>query len=273
MSRAFLVVGLVLSVAVHVWVLSIPRGMTLREIAAPIIVPVVETKLAELLRPEPKPQVEVEKVAAAEPVPEPEPKQPEPAPEPEAKPEPAQVPEPPHPELVKVAEPPEASVEEPGDFAGGDAERPAPQLRIDWGSDEEARAILDAGGMVLAVLDADGANPVITQQVFREETGWQRRPYQPGQTKLFSNRLRIVDHVPAFDAVCREVGLRSGERLAVVVPMRVERVLESAQMEAAFSRGLTMATIENFAGRFTLEGGRVAFVITHVGAIAGSVSP
>ena len=51
----------------------------------------------------------------------------------------------------------------------------------------------------------------------------------------------------------------------MAVPTHVERVLESAQLQAAFSRGLVMQQIDNFAGRFTLREGRLAFDITHVG--------
>ncbi len=290
MSRTLLIVGLILSIAVHAWLLSALSGMTVREVEPPFIVPAVQAQIAALLREapqppqpqeqEPQPQeqdpTQQEPPPPPEPDPEPEPaSQAEPQPAPQAEPEPQPVPEPeaPRSELVKVFEPPKSSVMTPGDSPGDFEGSKAPELRIDWGSDEQARAILDAGGMVLAVLDSDGASPVISQQVVREETGWQRRSYQPAQTTLFSNRLRIVDRVPAFGDVRRQVGLRPGERLAVVVPLRVERVLESAQLEAAFNRNLTMAGIDNFAGRFTLDGGRLSFVITHVGAIAGSVSP
>ena len=90
---------------------------------------------------------------------------------------------------------------------------------------------------------------------------------------MYSNRLRVVDRVPAFATVLETVRLGAQERLAVLIPMRVERVLESAQMKAAFGRGLVMKQIDNFAGRFTMRDGALAFDITHVGEIPRSATP
>ena len=170
------------------------------------------------------------------------------------------------PDLEKVAEAQNAQQPDPGDFAGATRTTGPPQLRIDWGTDDQALDMLDAGQMVLVVLDREGDRIVIGQQVVFEDDAWRRRVYRPAGTTQYSNRLRIVHEVPAFDAARVAVRLRGEERLAVLLPMRVERTLESAQLEAAYNRGLVMNEIDNFAGQFTLRDGALAFDITHIGA-------
>ncbi len=255
MSRSTFIVGLVISVALHVWLMRIP--------AAPValgpptmIVGVVETELAEFLEP-----------AMAEPsIPDPEP---DPRPEPVAQelpPEPDPPVEEPLPNLTKVAEAPPTQAPDPGDFAGATKANGPPELRIDWGTGDQALDTLDAGDMILVVLDRDGDRVVIGQKVVYDAGVWRRSPYQPVGATRYSNRLRIVDQVPAFDAANAAVKLRGEERLAVLLPMRVERTLASAQMEAAYNSGLVMKEIDNFAGRFTLRDGALVFDITHIGA-------
>jgi hypothetical protein len=253
MSRSTFIVGLIISVALHVWLMRIPAG----PVALPLptmIVPVVETELAQLDEPDPS-------------IPEPAP---DPIPEPVAKQPPAPEPEPPVeeplPELTRVAEAPPTQTPEPGDFAGATNAKGPPELRIDWGTGDQALDTLDAGNMILVVLDREGGNVVIGQKVVYDAGVWRRRPYQPVGATQYSNRLRIVDQVPAFGGANAAVNLRGEERLAVLLPMRVERTLASAQMEAAYNNGLVMNEIDNFAGRFTLRDGALAFDITHIGA-------
>ena len=50
------------------------------------------------------------------------------------------------------------------------------------------------------------------------------------------------------------------------MPGPVERLLESAQLRAAFERGLSIDGIRNVAGRFTLRGSDLAFEVTFVQA-------
>jgi hypothetical protein len=248
-SRVALVFGLALSLAVHVWLLRLPARP--HPLLPPPVIPIVETELA-----------------MAEPPPEPEPVV-EPEPEPEAEPEPEPLPPP----MEKVAEAPDTETETPGSYAGKtDGER-EPELRINWGTPDEAHKALQAGDMVIVVLETGPDGPVIGQQVDRHEGSWQRRPYQPRGATVYSNRLRIVDQVPAFGIVCDAVGLGLHERLAVLVPMRVERVLESAQMAAAYRTGLALGQIDSFAGRFTLDDGKLDFNITHVGRSERSATP
>jgi len=239
MSRSTFIVGLVVSVAFHVWLMRIPAG----PVALPpptMIVPVVETELAELVEP-------------AKPLP-----VPDPMPEPVA--------QEPLPDLTKVAEAPPTQTSDPGDIAGATKAKGPPELRIDWGTGDQALDTLDAGDMILVVLDREGDRVVIGQKVVYDAGVWRRSPYQPAGTTQYSNRLRIVDQVPAFDAANAAVNLHGQERLAVLLPMRVERTLASAQMEAAYNSGLVMKEIDNFAGRFTLRDGALAFDITHIGA-------
>jgi len=253
MSRNTFIVGLVISVALHVWLMRIPAG----PVALPqttIVVPIVETELARLDKTEPSiPEPAVD--------PKPEPIAQEPTP-----PEPEPPVEEPLPELTKVAEAPPTQSPDPGDFAGATKAKGPPELRIDWGTGDQALDTLDAGDMILVVLDREGDTVVIGQKVVYDAGVWRRRPYQPYGATRYSNRLRIVDGVPAFGGANAAVNLRGDERLAVLLPMRVERTLASAQMEAAYNNGLVMNEIDNFAGRFTMRDGALAFDITHIGA-------
>lgn len=266
MSRFLFLMGLLVSAALHVWLLQIPAHDP-PALPPIVVVPVVETELAAI-----KPKPEPVEIAQAEP-----PQQPvaePPPPEPKPEPEPPQ-PETPQPKLVKVAEPEPTAVKEQGDMAGvadDDPDARDPELRIDWGTRSEALAALDASGMLIVVLNGHRPQPVIKQQIEEHEGAWRRRPYQPAGAVMYSNRLRIVDHVPAFDEVRSTAGLGPDERLAVLVPMKVERVLESAKMRAAFDHGLAMRQIDNFAGRFSLRDGALDFDITHVGQAGRSAT-
>ncbi len=273
MSRGAFILGLLLSVAIHAWLVLLPGGTATRPVAPHIVVPVVETELARFdqAQPEPEPEPEPPAPEAPQPAPEPVDEVPPPEPEPEPQPTPQPVPEPATPveprlKLVKVAEPDATPQQEPGDFAGRPEGRHSPELRINWGSGKQALGAIEAGGMILVVLDGAGGGAVIREQVENDEEIWRRTSYPSTATTRYSNRLRIVDHVPAFDDVRRAIKLRGEERLAVLLPLHVERVLESAQMQAAYKRGLIMNEIDNFAGRFTLRDGALAFDITHVGA-------
>jgi hypothetical protein len=175
--------------------------------------------------------------------------------------------------MQKMAEPPKALAESAGDFTGDAEGSREPQLRIDWGSAQEALSTLDAGQMVVVVLgDAEGG-PVVTQELEAADGSWRRRSFQARGTTQYSNRLRIVDQVPAFSPMRSAAGLGAGERLAVLVPAHVERMLGAAQLRAAFDRGLAMRQIEDFAGRFAMRHGRLEFDVTHVGSANRSATP
>ena len=247
MSRGVLIFGFLLSLAIHAWLLMLPARGAAK--VPTVVIPVVETELARVELP-PEPWVE------------------RPEPEPEPEPEPA-----PRPPMKKVAETDKSDSDTPGDLAGDPEGRRSPSLRINWGTPEQALASLEAGEMIIVILGGGEPGPPITQQVSRDDGAWRRRPYRPAGATMYSNRLRIVDHVPAFEEVRRAIELRADERLAVLVPMRVERVLESAQTEAAIRHNVSIEQVENFAGRFSLNGGTLAFDVTHVGETPRSAMP
>ena len=272
MSRGALVVGLVVSLGAHAWVLLSGPDLTLRtHMEATEVVGVVE------LPPE-RPEVDQDVPEPAPPLPaldppsvaQSEPEPPGPAPsdsiqDPPETPKERELPQAPNAGLREMAKVPSSPVREPGDLRGVEDAPKSPALRIDWGLRAQALSVLDAGDMQLAVLNSDASRPVITHQIQRRGDTWRRSPYRPSQS-LYSNRLRVVDDVPAFQAVRQGAGLIPRERLVVLVPTKVERMLESAQLAAAFSRGLPMDQIRDFGGCFTVEGQNLAFKITHVRA-------
>lgn len=283
MSRVAFIFGLLASVALHVWLLSLP-GSLQQEIQR-LQIPIIETELA-MLEPPPEAARPPEPEATPEPprppvAPEPEPPAPEPpAPEPPKpappeEPPPPQPPQqaPPQPPMQKMAEPPKALAESTGDFAGSTEGSREPELRIDWGSAQEALSVLEAGQMVVVVLRKDEGGPVITQELEAADGSWRRRTFRPRGPTRYSNRLRIVDQVPAFSPLRSAAGLGAGELLAVLVPTQVEHMLGAAQLRAAFDRGLTMRQIDNLAGRFAMRQGRLDFDVTHVGSINRNATP
>jgi len=274
MTRGPFLVGLFLSTLAHLCLLIPGAGRPQR---SEEIVDVIETELAAL---EP-PAIEVADLAKEElptegsepapPVPSPVGPSPSALPRSPADPQPMPLPRevpanaPPAPALERVAGPIESSREEPGDLAGDRDGQPAPELRIDWGTAPRALRILKAGQMKLVVLrdGTDSAEPIIGETVENLDGTWQRRSFA-STALLFSNNLRIVDGVPAFERIGVAIGLRGPERLAVLVPRAVERLLQSAQLEAAFRRGLALTQVRSFGGRFTVTDGALGFEITRV---------
>ena len=256
MSRGALIIGLIVSTVLHLWLLRADpsKGHTdepLAKATEPVqIVPVVE-----LPEPEPAPQPE-----RAEPVMEARPQSP-PVPEP---PPVRHQPMPPAPlvpaPVNKNSVTQRSSVTEQGDFAGAPEGRQSPVLRINWGSPSEALAVLQAGRMKLVLLEGGS----IRHQVDRRDHAWKIAPYRPEAQTTYSNHLRIVDEVPAFADVVSNIVLAPRQRLAVLLPVSTEQHLQSAQMRAAFERGLTMNEVRNFAGHFVLKGKELAFDVTHV---------
>ncbi len=299
MSRRAFLIGLLISALLHFSLLrcSGPTPAANNDAEAPLIAKVMETELPEPEQPEqqqPKQPKQPEKPAQPEqeapPPPEPatpeqEPPTPEPAPQPDS-PEPPAAPEPPEPtapekpaepepapesaDLERIAEAePAASMESEGDFRGRvDApERPpAPELRIDWGSESVAIETLRTGDMKLAILKDAEPRPIITSEARRDDDRWTRTPYRGGVRTRYSNRLRVVDNVPAFQRARRDLDLSADERLVVLVPTSVERMLESEQLATVFQRGLDLQDVRRFGGRFTLERSNLGFEITRLEA-------
>jgi hypothetical protein len=272
MSRGPFVIAMVLSFAVHGALLALPGnpGPDPPPSPPPEMVAVMDILPAAPTpppAPEPNPVPQPESAPEPVPVPLPAPKpapQPEPAPAPEPEPQPAPRP-PPTPHPTPTTPDSRSDLPADGDLAGTPDGRHAPDLRIDWGPSAHALATLDTGRMQVVVI-ADGADGVrIVDALQREGASWRRDAFTPGFTpNRFSNQLRVVDDVPAFDVMRRQSELANRERLAVLVPAEVERMLTSARIKAAFERGLSMQEIRGFAGRFTLSDDDLAFEVTHV---------
>lgn len=187
----------------------------------------------------------------------------EPAPV-ESTPEPTPTPQP---DLARMAEETSSEIESRGDLAGrteASDRAPSPELRIDWGDETTALTVMDAGGMKLAVLSVAGDGPNIVGEARRDERGWRRDRFRGDMRVRYSNRLRVVDEVPAFDAARRQVNLSSDEMLVVLVPTGVERMMESATLSAIFQRGLDMESVRRLGGRFTVEPSGLEFKVTRV---------
>ena len=277
MSKSALFLGLILSAALHVWLLMLPSSSNA---AAPaptpppkqmIPIPVVAAP------PTPEPPAPAPSVEEPQPQPlpesAPEPEQPmeiaaaapeQPAPPPTPTPAPEPMPEPePTPTLVEATPPVKNDATARGDLAGTPKGREAPVIRIDWGTESDALRVLDAGGMRIVVLEGPDHALRVTGALERQPQGWiNGAPVPAGR---FSSRLRIVDEVPAFGGVRREAGVQRPQRLAVLVPPAIEHKLESAQLEAVFRAGLTLEQIRHVAGRFTLEEGVLGFQVVSLG--------
>jgi hypothetical protein len=159
-----------------------------------------------------------------------------------------------------------SSIESPGDFAGDTRGLVRPTLRIDWGTPAHAQTTLRTGRMQLVILHGRGPTLAITHELEDEDDTWRRRAYQPSLgTTRFSNRLRIVDDVPAFRNIRAAARLDGRERLAVLVPVPIETLFETGQLEAAIRHGLALEEISSIAGRFTVDrAGVLAFEVTDV---------
>lgn len=296
MSRGAFVTGLMISGLLHFSLLraSMPTATNPAAQQPPLRAPVRETELAKLPEPPPPPeetalpqepkqpvdppaQAPAEPQKVAEVPPPPPPLEPEPAPEPSPSvPEPERVETaldspPPEPELTKMVEmdapAPEELAQSRGDVAGRQdvpPRPPAPELRVDWGDEQTAVETLRVGKMKLAVLRSASPRPVISSQANLTENRWRREAYRPEITVRYSNRLRVVDDVPAFQRVRRELDLQHDERLVVLLPTEVERMLQSAELAAAFERGMDMESVSRFGGRFTTQGSALSFEITRV---------
>ncbi len=260
MSRSIFIFGLIVSAALHAAALWWPH-----EQADDVEKQVAETPRVQVL-PMPMPVAERQDRV------------------PERKPEPAARPDPPR-ERERAEPQRRESVQQPlpprrtsptlaepadrGDFAGTSDAQPRPALRIDWGSPKEARQVLQDGGMRLVVIDAPSSGVMIVSQLEWVETRWQVRPYVPAVGPAYSNRLRIVDDVPAFAAAVRAARLGSGQRLAVLVPDKIEHMLDAAQLAAAYRHGVGLAEVRNFGGSFEQAGRGLAFRITRIQTRSG----
>ncbi|MCH2134244.1 MAG: hypothetical protein MK116_10880 [Phycisphaerales bacterium] len=253
MSRPAIIIGLVLAIGLH-WALLRPTSDTSSSNA-----PAVAARIAMRELPEPAP-TETEPAPAS---------QDAPAPPPVATPTPT-VPAPPAPRppdpveqastaapLARTATPQRNTLEQRGDFSGDRTGTARPSLRIDWGTAQQARSIVEAADMRLVLLGATGG---ITGEVASADGGWHRLEEAPSDLSGYSNRVRIVDSTPAF---ARASSLRTGgERLAVLLPVALEHSLRTQQIRVAAEAGVESSRIRAFYGRFRIDAGRVDFAIS-----------
>ena len=78
------------------------------------------------------------------------------------------------------------------------------------------------------------------------------------------NSLRIVDNVPAFAAIKNSLKIPSSDHLAVLVPVNIERIIESAKITEVSRRSLSLRDVKVLGGRFNVADGKVIFIIEKV---------
>ena len=247
MSRIGLLLGLILSLVLHAALL----GFTGQEPVSTATLAPPTVEVVALPAPEPQPTK-----APLKPTPQPTTR---PDPKPQAKPKPAATPA--APRLTEVAKQTRSSVKQRGDFAGSSQGEHQPRLRIDWGNPAQARQTLSAGGMKLVVFQPGEG---FKREVVYAGGAWRSQNPQLSASNRYTNRLRIVDGVPAFAAAKRAAQLRGGERLAVLLPEALEHELRTQQLAAASKRGLTESQIAAYGGRFVPAGSGLRLQITHV---------
>jgi hypothetical protein len=280
MSKSMLLLGLLASVAGHgVLVWLEPARATSAESAEPLRVamatmpveepeaiedvPAVEETPAEpTVAPEPEPQEPPKPEPEPEPEPEPTPT-PEPAPAPVATPEP--LPEPIAPETpveaitpaTTPAEPLEAPSPTKADLpsTGGRylAHRDgvvAPALRLEWGDEDDAMAIVGRAALPVVVVGRDG---IVREQLERDARGaWARVPFK--SSAGLSARVRVVDGTPAFRNATALAN--AGERIAVMLTTSLERQIDLATRQAASRLSIPYEALVTISGRLAIGGDR-----------------
>ncbi len=265
MSRPMFMLGLIVSIAAHGWLLWGPGFSGEEAVAAAtqaverrLIVDVVVAPPAPPKPPAPPETVAEPTVPAASPVKASAPAAAEPQPAPKPVAPPAAPPAPPAPTLARTHRPAPAA-NEGGDFSGRtDAARRA-AVRIDWGTTADAMEVLAAGGMKLVILQPDHS---FATELTPVAGAWRERPFETVAGVRYSNGLRVVDRVAAFGGA--GAGLNVEQRLAVLIPVDVEQQMQAAQYQAAARKGLTLAQVRTFGGRFAVAAAGVRFHVTRI---------
>jgi hypothetical protein len=133
-----------------------------------------------------------------------------------------------------------------------------PVARIAWGDADAAMRTMSIGRMALVIVD----NDLKVVSSIDGSTGEWVRAGLPAQMSTFSNRVRVVDHVSAFAAFARFC--QPNEHLAVLVPIGLERRIESAMDRAARSEGLSRRQVAACYGRLEPRHGALDFAIDRV---------
>ena len=245
MSKMGLILGLVVTVLVHGWLLLGPVASAVtaempKEVAMVDVMKMPQPKEQPVAKQKPKKQQE------------------KPVEKKQVKVEPPKVTAP---KLVESNKSRVAKEQPKGDFAGKSDGIVDPVVRINWPDTDSAIALLKSSGMKLVIYEQDGS---VTNQVLFEDGSFSIATLQIKPSESYSDNLRIVDRVPAFAAIKKSLMLSATRRLAVLVPVDIEQMVESAKISEASRRGLSMKDIKVLGGRFDLASGRVRFVIDKI---------
>lgn len=152
-----------------------------------------------------------------------------------------------------------------GDFAGSRHGQVQPSLHIDWGDRDHSLEVIRAGQMQLVVIDTDRPGQTAVQyRVHRDGSGWRVSPWWRESNMTYSSTVRVVHNVRAFAHVVRELDLPAHQKLAVLLPQHVDRMMRSAQLAAALSQDLDLTRVRRCAGRFNVQRDALAFDITAI---------
>ncbi|MDA1106171.1 MAG: hypothetical protein O2855_06215 [Planctomycetota bacterium] len=143
--------------------------------------------------------------------------------------------------------------------SGGTAgQRLGPVARIAWGSPDDALRVVSGGRLELVAV---GDDLKVCASIIQGENGWKRVSPRPGLS-TFSNKVRVVEHVSAFTEIAAACQPR--EHLAVLVPVVLERRIESAMAHAASQAGLRAVQLEACFGRLVPGANGVVFEIDRI---------
>ena len=133
-----------------------------------------------------------------------------------------------------------------------------PVARIAWGEASQALRTMDMGRMVLVIVDAELK---IVGGIDGTSGNWQRTSI-PSDLSTYSNRVRVVDHIPGF-SIPRSV-CESTEHLAVIIPVGLERRIEKAMDTAAKRAGLQRQQVAACYGTLISNRAGLEFAIDRV---------
>ena len=133
-----------------------------------------------------------------------------------------------------------------------------PVARIAWGEASQALRTMDMGRMVLVIVDAELK---IVGGIDGTSGNWQRTSI-PSDLSTYSNRVRVVDHIPGF-SIPRSV-CDSTEHLAVIIPVGLERRIEKAMDAAAKRAGLQRQQVAACYGTLISNRAGLEFAIDRV---------
>ena len=151
------------------------------------------------------------------------------------------------------------SMEKSGDLHGESDGEEKPVLRIDWGTSQEAKQIVQVAGLRLVMISESGS---IVSEVKLENGRWVLSDMPRTDLSMYSNRLRIVDSTPAFKEAS---SLRPGRhRLAILVPLPIERMIKREQIKSAAMAGIDSERVLAFYGCFHIRSGEVEFSINEI---------